>query len=183
MVTRTVSGLALAVAMTLGLGIMPANGTSFAGPHVAPSSVATSPTRARELLPVVNLYFERRVLALTNAQRARYGCRPLALNLRLRTAARGHSRKMARARSMAHQLPGEPALGRRITLAGYFPWTVTAENIAAGYILPYTVVSAWMRSPSHRRNILDCRLKEVGVGVVTYGLRKWWTQDFGVRRS
>jgi uncharacterized protein YkwD len=39
-----------------------------------------------------------------------------------------------------------------------------------------------MNSPGHRRNILDCTPKDMGVGVAsnprsTY--RTYWTQDFG----
>jgi uncharacterized protein YkwD len=39
-----------------------------------------------------------------------------------------------------------------------------------------------MNSPGHRANILDCRAKDMGVGVVsasgsTYGT--CWAQDFG----
>ena len=44
------------------------------------------------------------------------------------------------------------------------------------------VVAAWMKSTGHRKNILNCRNKAVGVGVArggTYGI--YWTQDFGTR--
>jgi len=42
-----------------------------------------------------------------------------------------------------------------------------------------------MNSPGHRANILNCALKEIGVGYATdsasrYGV--YWTQDFGTPR-
>lgn len=180
---RTISALFLAMAVTLGVVIAPTtSSTPITAALVSPAAAGTT-TPARIIEPLVQLLFERRVLALTNQRRAAAGCRPLVLNTNLRRAAREHARAMARARTMAHQLPGEPSLARRLTIYDYLHWSVAAENIAAGYLLPINVMNAWMRSPGHRRNILDCRLKELGVGVVLYGLRLWWTQDFGTRRS
>lgn len=83
---------------------------------------------------------------------------------------------------MAHELPGELGLVRRVVQAGYTPWRRLAENLGAGFVSPRGVVRAWMRSAGHRRNLLDCRLREVGVGVVRAGSGQlWWTQDFGRR--
>ena len=59
----------------------------------------------------------------------------------------------------------------------------SAENIAAGQRTAAAVVSAWMNSTGHRKNILNCSNKAVGVGVSrgsgTYYI--YWTQDFGTR--
>lgn len=66
-------------------------------------------------------------------------------------------------------------------MAGYRSWRKVAENIAVGYATPASVVKAWISSPGHRRNILDCSLRHIGVGVVLRGLVLWWTQDFGRR--
>jgi uncharacterized protein YkwD len=58
----------------------------------------------------------------------------------------------------------------------------SAENIAAGQSSAKSVVVAWMKSPGHRKNILNCSSKAVGVGVArggSYGI--YWTQDFGTR--
>ena len=174
--TRLIPLLLLAVLTIAGLA--PAVTAPAASAAAEPGAIVVAPARVTYS---VNSFFERRVLYLTNLRRAAYGCPALALNTNLRSAARKHSLVMARANTMSHQLPGEPTLGRRITLAGFTPWSKVAENIAKGFLTPAGVVRAWMLSPTHRRNILDCSLRHLGVGVVLYGLRLWWTQDFGRR--
>jgi uncharacterized protein YkwD len=55
-----------------------------------------------------------------------------------------------------------------------------SENIAFGYPTGAAVVNALMKSPGHRRNILNCRAKSVGVGAVyNRSGRPYYTQDFG----
>jgi uncharacterized protein YkwD len=58
--------------------------------------------------------------------------------------------------------------------------TMRAENIAYGQATPAAVMTAWMNSPGHRANILDCTLTTLGVGVTNGTGGPWWTQDFGV---
>lgn len=158
---------------------------SALGWSTVPSSahaVAAAPTTATAgSLPVINSLFESRVVTLTNQRRAARGCPPLRVRSTLRYAARKHTIAMAKAGVLSHRLSGEPRLGRRITLAGYRDWRIVAENIAAGFLSPSSVVRAWMRSPGHRANILDCRLRHIGVGVALHGTRLWWTQNFGRR--
>lgn len=151
-----------------------------ATPGATATTTATS-VRSASLTLTVNNILENTVVLLTNTQRALAGCRPLKVNGDLRQAARTHSKRMATANTMSHQLPGELSLGRRITRAGYLGWTRVAENIAAGYTTAGTVTRAWWASTSHHRNIVDCTLREIGVGVVFNGLRMYWTVDFGRR--
>ena len=40
-------------------------------------------------------------------------------------------------------------------------------------------MDAWMNSPGHRANILNCRYRHLGVGVVYDGRTPYWTQEFG----
>jgi uncharacterized protein YkwD len=52
--------------------------------------------------------------------------------------------------------------------------------VAYGQRTPAEVMDAWMNSPGHRANILNCQFKEIGVGVVPDSNgRLYWTQDFG----
>lgn len=55
---------------------------------------------------------------------------PFAFDARLLDVARGHTRRMYEERDQAHQFPGEPAIGARITASGYL-WTLVAENVFA----------------------------------------------------
>lgn len=169
-----ISALIVAAAVFAPSGAAPAGATTSTA-VVAPRIVATSTTY------VVNSTLETAVVSLTNARRALAGCAPLRVNSYLRYAARKHSRYMAVYQTMSHQLPGEPTLGRRVTLAGYTGWTRVAENVAAGYSSATSVVRAWMASYTHRRNITDCSLRHIGVGVVLRGTRLYWTQNFGRR--
>jgi uncharacterized protein YkwD len=42
------------------------------------------------------------------------------------------------------------------------------------------VLTAWMGSPSHRSNILNCDFVALGVGAARGGSGQlYWTQDFG----
>jgi uncharacterized protein YkwD len=70
-----------------------------------------------------------------------------------------------------------------------YQWSNAAENIAAGYSSPEAVVEGWMNSQGHRDNILNCALREIGVGYyylandtgeVNY--RHYWTQVFATPR-
>jgi uncharacterized protein YkwD len=57
--------------------------------------------------------------------------------------------------------------------------TARAENIAYGQPDAAAVMDAWMNSPGHRANILDCSLTRLGVGVAEGAGGPWWTQLFG----
>lgn len=162
-----VVSLLLAVPVLVG-----SEGTAHASPRTAVSMPATqrSDPQARPRL-------ERRVIRMVNTRRAAHGCRQVGERLTLRKAARRHSVKMAKANVMSHQLPGEPSLGTRITNAGY-TWTLVRENIAYG-LSPKAVMRLWMDSDDHRANILNCRLRHIGVGAISYNGVIWWTQDFG----
>lgn len=121
----------------------------------------------------------QQVLTLVNAQRAKAGCRALRVDLRLQRAALAHSVDMAKRRYFSHTSLDGRTFVDRIRAQGY-PGRRLGENIAAGYRTPSAVMTAWMKSPGHRANILDCRYTAIGIGVTTggpYGV--YWTQDFG----
>ncbi len=56
-----------------------------------------------------------------------------------------------------------------------------AEPDAAryGYRAANDVMAAWMNSPGHRANILNCSFSENGLGLGDPGY--YWTQDFASR--
>jgi uncharacterized protein YkwD len=122
---------------------------------------------------------ESAVVALVNEARARAGCRALTVDMRLANAARGHSADMAAHNYFAHTTPQGVTVGTRVTDAGY-RWSLVGENIAAGQRDAAAVMRAWLNSPGHRANILNCRFRNIGVGL-SFGARHApiWTQDFG----
>lgn len=118
------------------------------------------------------------VVSRTNAERAKAGCPALTAESRLTKAAQAHTEDMAARGVLAHDsAKGSP--GDRIKAAGYraSSW---AENIASGQSSASAVVGAWMRSPGHRANILNCGLRDIGVGFAKgRNGTPFWTQDFG----
>jgi uncharacterized protein YkwD len=124
------------------------------------------------------------VVTLTNAERAKAGCGPLTVNATLIAVAQAHSQDMATNNYFDHNSQDGRTPFDRMTAAGY-RYSTAAENIAAGQRTPQDVMTAWMNSPGHRANILNCALKQIGVGYATgsssqYGA--YWTQDFGTPR-
>lgn len=123
--------------------------------------------------------FEYRLRVLTNAHRDRIGCRPLRLNAALLQAARRHSALMSAQDDLSHRLAGEQDLVGRAVAAGYTSWRILAENLAWGQATPRAVFRDWMHSPGHRANLDNCRLRDVGYGVVIRNGRPWVTGDYG----
>jgi uncharacterized protein YkwD len=125
-----------------------------------------------------------RVLELTNLERQNAGVPPLTLSSELTAAAQGYSQVLAESGCFAHTCGPVPRFTDRIGLAGYTGFAAVAENIAAGFPTPESVVDGWMGSEGHRANLLSPKYSEIGIGVATgagpYGT--FWTQDFGSRR-
>lgn len=120
-----------------------------------------------------------RVVALVNAERGKVGCSALTVNTTLSKVAQAHSADMALHQNMSHTGSDGSSPGDRITGAGY-TWSTYGENVAYGYATPEQVMAAWMASPGHKANILNCAFKEIGVGLAQPG--GYWTQDFAAAR-
>jgi uncharacterized protein YkwD len=120
---------------------------------------------------------EAAVLQLVNEERAKAGCNPVAADSSLAKLAEVFSEDMALRSFFDHTDPD-----------GKDPWDRAAalgitglggENIARGQATAEAVMEAWMNSPGHRANILNCDFKTLGVGVHLGDGGPWWTQDFG----
>lgn len=143
---------------------------------------STRTAAATSTYALTTAQFENRLLSRTNTRRARIGCPQLRLNSSLIRAARTHSALMARTRTLSHQLSGEARFDVRITRQGYTGWSILAENIVRGTPTPANLFQSWIASPAHRRNIDNCRLREIGLGVAYGGGQGWATMDLGRRR-
>jgi uncharacterized protein YkwD len=105
-----------------------------------------------------------------NAARLERGKPKLAVSAQLSRAAAAHARAMAERGFFAHSdADGTPfwrRIGRYYRLSGYRSWRV-GENLywSPGTAAPAQVVSSWLRSPPHRRDLLGT-WKELGVAVV-----------------
>lgn len=125
------------------------------------------------------------VLARVNAERRRAGVSPLKANPLLDRAAQRHAEDMLRRGYFAHESPEGDKVRERARDAGY-DWRAIGENIALGQTSVDEVMDTWMKSPGHRRNILDPDFKELGVGLALGrsgdSHRVLWAQAFGTRR-
>jgi len=117
-------------------------------------------------------------LNLVNENRRRGGCGNVTVDRRLIVAANRHASEMARRGYFAHEDSRGERAGDRVQDAGY-RWSRYGENIARGQDSVFEVVNGWMKSPEHRENIMDCGLREVGVGLAFAPDRTpYWVQDF-----
>jgi uncharacterized protein YkwD len=110
---------------------------------------------------------EAAMLAKINNARSAHGLRPLALSGDLSTIARSHSRQMASSATLFHTA----------SFSSICCWSAIAENVGTGDSVR-TVHRAFLRSSAHRSNILDTRMRQVGVGIVVVGDRIWVTEIF-----
>jgi len=131
-------------------------------PAVAKKSVpAAKPTDTKQSAKMKLIVIEKEIVKHTNAERAKYGLRPMDVDEQLMNTAREHARWMTRNRSMTHT------------------WRSVAENIAMGQRTPLAVVRAWMNSTGHRANILSRGHTRIGVGFGrTEGGTPYWCQQF-----
>ncbi|MET9828278.1 CAP domain-containing protein [Streptomyces sp. NPDC006385] len=117
------------------------------------------------------------VLKLVNAERAQVGCSAVAANSSLTDLAQKFSEDMAQRGFFDHTDPGGASPWDRAAKAGITD--LGGENIARGQADAAAVMEAWMNSPGHKANILNCDFKTLGVGVHFGAGGPWWTQDFG----
>ncbi len=127
-----------------------------------------APTASREVL-------RNSIVHLTNVARASKGCRPLKQNSRLELAAQRHANDMANRNYFSHTSANGTAWWKRIMKAGYKD--PAGENIARGFSSTRSLIKAWMNSPLHRKNIMNCQFRTIGIGFNGDG--DYWVQDFG----
>lgn len=155
----------------------PPSSSSAAAEPPAQTSEAPKPTpsKAQETPRSQDSSLAGQVIDLVNAERADAGCSPVSNESHLAAAAQGHSDDMSARNYFSHTTPEGVTFDQRIRAAGYDK--PGAENIAKGQSNAAKVMDAWMNSEGHRANILNCKLKKIGVGVNTKGM--YWTQNFG----
>lgn len=110
---------------------------------------------------------EARLLARINTARANHGLPPLRSSPDLMSAARGHTVSMAGARTLFHTA----------SFTSLCCWAVIGENVGYGFTVR-GVHRQFMRSAPHRANVLDPRMRQVGVGVVERNGMLWVTEVF-----
>ncbi|MGW0599668.1 CAP domain-containing protein [Streptomyces sp. NPDC002776] len=148
-------------------------------PKATPSKPATK--APEKTTPPVTLTEEAvaaaEVLKLVNEERAKAGCNAVAANSALTDLAAAFSEDMDKRDFFDHTDPDGASPWDRAEKAGITG--LGGENIARGQAGAAAVMDAWMNSPGHKANILNCDFKTLGVGVHIAPGGPWWTQNFG----
>ncbi|MEN3282947.1 MAG: hypothetical protein V7607_4087 [Solirubrobacteraceae bacterium] len=158
----------------------------------APGSAAAADCPGADAVPAADNLpaIGQATLCLVNEQRTEHGLGALRTNARLSSASIGYSQRMVTQAFFDHQAPDGTTLVQRLTSVGYLnggdDWVV-GENIGWGQgplSTPRAMVTAWMNSSGHRRNILATDYGEIGLGLAigtpedaTWGAT--YTTDFG----
>jgi uncharacterized protein YkwD len=139
---------------------------------------------------------ETEVLAAINNLRRSRGLVPLRASMPLATAAREHSTSMAERGVFDHTSPNGSPFWKRLAAKyrqhGGRLWRV-GENLAwaAPELNAQLTLELWLKSPSHRENLLARGWREIGLGAVhalaAPGVYEGsdvtiLTADFGARR-
>lgn len=122
------------------------------------------PTSQQILGYTVNVS-QQTLLEDTNKERASRGLPTLSLNNNLNTAATRKASDMVQRDYWSHNTPDGKEPWYFLDQAGY-SYAKAAENLAYGFKSSTATVSGWMNSPSHRDNLLDPTLTEVGFGIM-----------------
>jgi uncharacterized protein YkwD len=119
------------------------------------TSTGWAETRETNLHPV-----EANIVKYTNAQRARHGLPPLAVDATLLQSARRHAAWMTNTHTLRHTS------------------APVAENIAMGQSTSFEAVQDWMNSSGHRANMLNRGYTRVGAAAYSArnGQRFWCLQ-------
>jgi uncharacterized protein YkwD len=108
---------------------------------------------------------EQMLLQYANHAREAHSLSPLQWDDSLARAAKAHLQWVLRnPNNLLHQYSGEPDLVTRGASAGVHFGTIS-ENIAGHGDTPTALHEIWMKTPTHRANILDPRLNLVGIAV------------------
>lgn len=164
---------------------------SFNTPNEAYTSIRFNANPSgREDIEVLNSVYEAELLYLINQYRNEKGLNSLSVHADLMRASRYH------AADMAHENYHEHATHNRISnglqrglntfqrISSFYDGFPNAENIAAGYGNPEAVFEAWVRSPGHKRNLLNKSATHMGVGYyqnLNSKFNNYWVFESGAQ--
>jgi uncharacterized protein YkwD len=105
------------------------------------------------------------LIELTNQQRQQHGLPELKLNPVLVEAATQKAADMIAKNYWAHTAPDGRTPWYFFKHVNY-KYLYAGENLARDFIDSQSIISAWMKSPTHRDNILSGRYRDIGIAVI-----------------
>jgi uncharacterized protein YkwD len=118
---------------------------------------------------------------LINAYRRQQRLKPLKLNIELTTAAKAHSKDLARWDRISHYGSDGSNPSDRVKRSGYDA-RLAAENVGTGQTTFEEVLKAWQASPGHNKNLLLRDAEHMGVALVQDSkteFKTFWTLVVG----
>ncbi|PIY71613.1 hypothetical protein COY87_05285 [Candidatus Roizmanbacteria bacterium CG_4_10_14_0_8_um_filter_33_9] len=106
-----------------------------------------------------------KLLELTNNERTKANLNPLILNNNLTEAAEKKAKDMFNKNYWSHFGPNGETPWDFILGTGY-QYEYAGENLAKNFLFSQGVVDAWMKSPTHRENLLRKEYANIGFAVV-----------------
>lgn len=106
------------------------------------------------------------VITLTNKARQEKKLVVLKTNPLLTKAAESKANDMIRQQYFAHISPKGATPWTWFKQAGY-SYAYAGENLALDFVSGEDVIAAWLKSPSHRSNLLGTKYKDIGVAVAS----------------
>ena len=148
-------------------------------PQQKPESTPSKPSTTPEQKPSTDFSsYQQQVLDLVNAERTKRGISALTLDSNLSSVATKKSQDMVNKNYFDHT---SPTYGSPFDMMKQFgiSYRTAGENIAKGQKTPQEVVTAWMNSEGHRKNILTPNFTNLGVGIAKDSKgTTYWTQMF-----
>ncbi len=120
---------------------------------------------AGSVLGTKALVSAHKLLADTNAERAKRQLPPLNMSDKLSRAAFMKAKDMFAQQYWAHTAPDGTTPWHWLGMAGY-NYASAGENLAKNFRTADAAMTAWMSSPAHRENILGARYSDVGFAVM-----------------
>jgi uncharacterized protein YkwD len=160
---RLVRRLRLVLPLTASLAIVASSAQAAAAPACGNADLIPSEANGEQV--------RHATLCLLNHERVRHHLPRLVPHSALAEAAAAYAGEMVDQGFFGHVSPAGSTMTGRIRGTAYLrsahAWTL-GENLAygaGGGATPAQIVAAWMRSPPHRRNVLDPRFRKIGVGL------------------
>jgi uncharacterized protein YkwD len=133
-------------------------------PGVAPEDAAPGAGQQRAANQgVADKAMANQVMKMVNQERVKVGCPALQLDPQLQQAAQTYAQDMADSGRFSHTSADGTTFVQRAKAAGYA--NPGAENISKGNQSAQAIMDAFMNSPGHAKNILNCDFTALGVGV------------------
>jgi len=106
----------------------------------------------------------QKIIELTNKERQKRNIKPLTANQLLTKAAYQKAKDIFKSQSFQHNINNKK-FSLWIKEVGY-QYIYVGENLAIDFYTSEGVINAWLKSPTHRENLLNPNFQEIGVAVI-----------------